>query len=118
MQLSSDPAALQERIISHITEEVGSLARAFPGLIEEWDVCNEPIENHDLQQVLGGDWSVAAWVNATTAADPGVGTRVNEDGPCGASFGRNHTYFYEHCAPNVAQSDTVHRLVPSCVYSV
>jgi hypothetical protein len=98
MQLSSDPAALQERITSHIAEEVGSLARAYPGLIEEWDVCNEPIENHDLQQVLGGDWSVAAWVNATTAADPGVGTRVNDDGPCGASFGRNHTYFYEHCA--------------------
>jgi GH35 family endo-1,4-beta-xylanase len=82
--LESNPAALQTRILTHITDEVTTLQKMFPGLIEEWDVVNEPVEQHDLMDVLGGEWAVASWLNATAVANPAAGRRLNDNGVCSA----------------------------------
>ncbi|SDL74932.1 endo-1,4-beta-xylanase [Nonomuraea jiangxiensis] len=71
--LRGDPAALRSRIDAHITEEAGALA----GLIDEWDVVNEPYANHDVQDVLG-DGELDRWFRLTRQADPGPRLYLND----------------------------------------
>lgn len=61
----SGKAALQKKIVDHITEEV----TATRGLTSEWDVVNEAVGNHLLQDVLGPD-AIVEWYRAARAADP------------------------------------------------
>ena len=63
--LAGDPAALRQRVLEHIRDEV----TATRGLLEDWDVVNEPYTNHDLMDILGRE-EMAAWYKAAREFDP------------------------------------------------
>ena len=73
--LKGNPTALATRILSHITDEVGVLK----GQCFEWDVVNEPYDNHDIQDILGPHCLVD-WYNAAHAADPAARLFINDYG--------------------------------------
>jgi GH35 family endo-1,4-beta-xylanase len=71
--LRHDPAALRRRVAEHITDEVSALR----GQVVEWDVVNEPHQNHDLMDVLGDD-VLAEWFWLAHEADPSARLFLNE----------------------------------------
>ena len=70
-----DPAALRRRILDHITGEVSALK----GRCVEWDVVNEPVENHALTDILGRH-AIVDWYEAAHRADPAARLFINENG--------------------------------------
>lgn len=48
--LKSDPQALAKAIEAHIVDELTVLK----GQCVEWDVVNEPVDNHELSDEVGG----------------------------------------------------------------
>lgn len=72
-RLAGDPAALRQRVFSHIDDVMG----ATRGLLAEWDVINEPYTNFDLMRILG-DEEMAAWFKRARAADPGAHLFIND----------------------------------------
>jgi GH35 family endo-1,4-beta-xylanase len=73
--LQSDPAALRARIDNHITDEASSLA----GLVDEWDVVNEPYSEHSVQDILGPN-EINRWFQLAHQADPGARLALNDYG--------------------------------------
>ena len=71
--LLSNPAALRQRIQTHITDVVTATAGKF----RDWDVVNEPIPNRDLQNVLG-DEALIDWFKQARQADPAARLFINE----------------------------------------
>jgi len=71
--LKDDPAALGQRVTDHIAEEVGALR----GRLVEWDVINEPYDNHDLMDILGNE-AMVDWFKQARAADPGARLFIND----------------------------------------
>jgi len=59
-EIKTDPAALRKAVREHIIEET----TAMKGLVDEWDVMNEPFSNHDLMDVCGKDVMVEWWKTA------------------------------------------------------
>ncbi len=68
----------------HIETVVGHFRRKFPGLVTEWDVVNEPIDNDGSrrdnlwQRWIGDDYIEHAFRFARRAAGPDVDLYVNE----------------------------------------
>ncbi|MGW1346956.1 endo-1,4-beta-xylanase [Kribbella sp. NPDC002412] len=73
--LQNDPAALRARVSNHITDE----ATALKGIVDEWDVVNEPYSEHSLQDILGPD-EIASWFRLARQADPTVPLALNDYG--------------------------------------
>jgi endo-1,4-beta-xylanase len=71
--LQSDPVALHKRVADHIFEEV----RALAGQLGDWDVVNEPHDNHDLMDILGQE-VLAEWFWIAREADPQARLFLNE----------------------------------------
>ena len=57
--------AIPPLVIDHIDE----ITQATEGLVEEWDVINEPYTNHDLMD-LSGDHVMVEWFQAARAISP------------------------------------------------
>jgi GH35 family endo-1,4-beta-xylanase len=72
-RLKDDPAALRQRINTHITNEVATMK----GRLVDWDVINEPYNNHDVMDVLG-DAEMVAWFKLARSLDPGVKLTLND----------------------------------------
>jgi len=72
-QLKDDPNALRRAVREHIIEET----TATKGLIDEWDVMNEPFSNHDLMDVCGRDVVVEWWKTARSVL-PAARLYVND----------------------------------------
>ncbi len=70
---SNAPARVRQIIAEHIRDEVGALR----GKIVEWDVINEPYNNHDLMDLLGNA-VMAAWFKEARAADPAAKLYLND----------------------------------------
>ena len=90
--LKGDPAKLQQRVLGHIREE----ATAMRGQLVDWDVINEPFDNHDLMDALGRE-AMVEWFKAARAADPKVNLFIN-DFAILAAGGRNtahQNHYYE-----------------------
>jgi endo-1,4-beta-xylanase len=90
-QLRSNPAALRQRIYGRIQDITG----ATKGMIDEWDVVNEPYTNNDVMQVLG--WAeMATWFRLTKRADPKPILTLNDypplDGAAKTDAHLNHFY--------------------------
>jgi len=49
------------------------------GLVDEWDVVNEPFSNHDLMDVLGREVMID-WFKIARAADPSAKLMINDYG--------------------------------------
>ena len=60
VKLKDDPNALRKAVREHIIEAT----TATKGLVDEWDVMNEPFSNHDLMDVCGKDVMVEWWKTA------------------------------------------------------
>jgi len=72
-QLKDNPEALRQRINSHIASEVG----AMKGRLVDWDVINEPYNNHDVMDLLGND-EMIAWFKFARSLDPDVRLTLND----------------------------------------
>lgn len=89
--LAGDKAALGQRVRDHITNE----AAAMRGQLVEWDVINEPFDNHDVTDVLGRD-SLKEWFRLARAADPKPMLFLNDYPPLdGAAVGNVHLNAFE-----------------------
>jgi len=89
--LKGDPAALRRRVLDHIAEE----ASATRGLVEDWDVINEPWTNHEVQDILG-DEEMAVWFAKAKEADPDARLFINDYSILsanGADFAHRNGYF-------------------------
>jgi GH35 family endo-1,4-beta-xylanase len=73
--LASNPAALRTRVNNHITDE----ASALSGIVDEWDVVNEPYSDHDVQDVLGPT-EINSWYQLAHQADPRARLSLNDYG--------------------------------------
>jgi GH35 family endo-1,4-beta-xylanase len=71
--LKDQPDALRKAIADHVTDE----ATALRGQLVEWDVINEPWNNHDVADVLGKDVLVD-WFKLAKAADPTARLFLND----------------------------------------
>ncbi|MBW4593532.1 MAG: endo-1,4-beta-xylanase [Brasilonema angustatum HA4187-MV1] len=65
---------LRDTIITHIRDEVAYLK----GQINDWDVVNEPSDNHDFQNILGPS-VIVDWFKAAHEADPNAVLYINEN---------------------------------------
>jgi len=61
----NDPVALERHIESHIGDEVG----ATKGQLTEWDVVNEPFDNHEILDLLAPD-AMVSWFKLVHRIDP------------------------------------------------
>jgi GH35 family endo-1,4-beta-xylanase len=75
VNLQNDPGALRTRINNHITDEASTLA----GIVDEWDVVNEPYSEHSVQDILGPN-EIANWFRLAHQADPNVPLALNDYG--------------------------------------
>lgn len=71
--LKDNPEALRKRIGSHIQDEVSTMK----GRVVDWDVINEPYNNHDVMDVLG-DGEMIAWFKLARSFDPEVKLYLND----------------------------------------
>jgi GH35 family endo-1,4-beta-xylanase len=71
--LAGDPAALRARIDGHVTDEVSALR----GIVDEWDVVNEPYSEHNVTDILGAN-EIARWFTLADQADPQAKLYLNE----------------------------------------
>ncbi|MET7403256.1 endo-1,4-beta-xylanase [Dactylosporangium sp. NPDC005572] len=71
--LAGDPAALRARIDGHVTDEAGTLR----GIVDEWDVVNEPYSEHNVTDVLG-QAEIGRWFTLARQADPQAKLYLNE----------------------------------------
>ena len=82
------------------------MAAATKGLVEEWDVLNEPYTNHDLMDIFG-DHIMVDWFKKARAAMPGVRLAFNDfgnqdqtdDAAHVAHFEKTLRYLLENGAP-------------------
>lgn len=89
--LKDDKAALAKRVRDHIVDEV----TATRGTLVEWDVVNEPFDNHDILDVLGRD-ALIEWFRLARATDAAPRLFLNDYPPLdGADTGNAHLeHFY------------------------
>lgn len=71
--LKDAPEALRARINAHIADE----ATAMRGRLADWDVVNEPYDNHDVMDILGNE-ELVAWFKLVRQCDPGVRLTLND----------------------------------------
>ena len=67
----------QSKIPSLVIEHITDITTATRGLVQEWDVLNEPYDNHDLMAIFGEDIMVD-WFKAAQAGAPGVPLYLND----------------------------------------
>lgn len=90
--LAGDPAALRRRALDHIRDEV----TATRGLLEDWDVVNEPYTNHDLIGILGRE-EMTAWYEQAKEYDPKPVLYLNDFNilAAGGRDAAHQKHFYE-----------------------
>ncbi len=72
-QLEGDHAKLRAEVLKHVRE----LTSAMRGKLSQWDVLNEPFDNHDLMDLLGEDVMIE-WFKAAHEADPSAKLFIND----------------------------------------
>ncbi len=71
----SDPSSLRAAIETHIRGVVS----AVKGTVVDWDVINEPFDNHDLIDILGRE-AMVDWFKTARAADQAPRLFINDHG--------------------------------------
>jgi endo-1,4-beta-xylanase len=74
-ELQGDLPALRNRIASRVSDAVTGMR----GRLIEWDVINEPFDNHDAMDLLG-DRVMVDWFKLARQADPEVKLYLNDYG--------------------------------------
>lgn len=95
-------AEIPARVLAHIADIAGA-TRAY---INEWDVLNEPWDNHDLMDIFGDDIMVDWFVAARKALPTGVlylndysNHDATTDGPHVAHFEKTARFLLDKKAP-------------------
>jgi GH35 family endo-1,4-beta-xylanase len=70
-----DPPALRAAIERHVRE----VASAVQGTVSDWDVVNEPFDNHDVIDILG-ERAMVDWFEIARATDPAPRLYINDHG--------------------------------------
>lgn len=73
--LKDDPDALRSAIQQRITETAGR----YRPYVDEWDVINEPFDNHDVTDILG-EAVMAEWFELARQASPDTPLFLNDYG--------------------------------------
>lgn len=81
---------IQPAILDHIRE----ISRATQGLLDEWDVLNEPYSNHDVMDLLGRD-IMPEWFKVAREENPQAGLFFNDFGNHDATIDRAHVAHFE-----------------------
>jgi GH35 family endo-1,4-beta-xylanase len=97
---------MDDHIMPDIAAHIADMAAVTKGLLEEWDVLNEPYTNHDLMDFLG-DSVMPEWFKEARAAMPGVRLAFNDfanqdestDPAHCAHFEKTIRYLLENGAP-------------------
>ncbi|NNM84897.1 MAG: hypothetical protein HKL96_03950 [Phycisphaerales bacterium] len=74
-QLRHQPAALRQMVARHVANETRMLA----GKVDCWDVVNEALDNHSLQDILGKSILIS-WYKIAHQNDPHAVLYINEYG--------------------------------------
>jgi len=85
-----DAAAVERDVLAHIDEETA----ATRGYVAEWDVINEPFDNHDLMDICGRQVMVD-WFKAARRNLPDAGLALNDYGILTPLAGDVHQDAYE-----------------------
>jgi GH35 family endo-1,4-beta-xylanase len=88
--LANKPDALATKVRERIIDTVS----ATRGLLDEWDVVNEPFSNHDLMDVLGNE-AMVEWFKLARKTDPDARLYINDYGILTAG-GRIDTAHHKH----------------------
>lgn len=96
----------QDEIPAMVHAHIRDLARATKGLLDEWDVLNEPFTNFDLMKIFG-DEIMPPWFKVAREELPGVKLYFNDfsnhdattDADHVAHFERTTRYLLDHGAP-------------------
>ena len=99
--LEHDPAALRAAVEARVTDT----ATRYRGRLVDWDVINEPFDNHDLMDILGQE-AMVNWFNLAHAADPDANLYLNDWGIL-TTGGRDsaHQQHYEDTAAYLIEND-------------
>ena len=68
-----EQAKIPPLVLKHIADVTG----ATRGMLQEWDVLNEPFDNRDLMGLFGAD-IMAEWFKAAAAGAPGLPLYLND----------------------------------------
>ena len=98
--------AQQDEIPALVHAHIRELARATKGLLDEWDVLNEPFTNFDLMKLFG-DEIMPPWFKIAREELPGVALYFNDfsnhdattDADHVAHFEKTTRYLLDHGAP-------------------
>ncbi|HET7535323.1 MAG TPA: endo-1,4-beta-xylanase, partial [Candidatus Didemnitutus sp.] len=83
-------AAIPDLVVGHIRE----ITRATKGLLDEWDVLNEPYSNHDLMDLFGRD-IMPAWFKVAREELPKAALFFNDFSNHDATTDRAHVEDFE-----------------------
>lgn len=93
--MRGNPKALQNAVTHHIMD----ISRKTTGLVDEWDVLNEPFTHHDLMDILGKG-IVPKWFKTAKEQNPDVPLILNDYGQLAAG-GQLKTPHQVHFLQNV-----------------
>lgn len=86
------PEVLKTIVRDHVTELAGALA----GKLIHWDVVNEPFDNHDITDLVGGVGEMVEWFKLARQADPVAKLFINDYAILAGGGGTSaHRDFYE-----------------------
>ncbi|MBC8388141.1 MAG: endo-1,4-beta-xylanase [Actinobacteria bacterium] len=71
----NDPSYIRDKVKDHIVDIVTELN----GIVQEWDVINEPVTHHELTDITG-EGSVSEWFEMVKHINPNIDTYVNDYG--------------------------------------
>ena len=75
--IADGETAAGEWLKTTVKSHVADMASTFAGLVSEWDVMNEPFDNHDVMDILG-DQIVIDWYRQVRDADPNALLTLND----------------------------------------
>ena len=102
--LADDPAAVDEAIRAHISDELTALR----GRASRWVVVNEPTSNHEITDALGPD-AIPQWFRWAHEADPDLQLYINDWGILATTWGVQ----YEHEPYRDAYEATIRTVLES-----
>lgn len=85
------PYMSDDQIRDRITEHVNDVMTQYKGAIPQWDVLNEPLNNHDILTRLGYD-EIVRHFNLAKAIDPEASLYINETGIAGREAHWSNVY--------------------------
>jgi GH35 family endo-1,4-beta-xylanase len=90
--LKDQPEKLREAIADHVTD----LTSKHRGILDEWDVINEPFDNHDAMDILGREVMVD-WFKLAKKGAPDARLYINDYGilSAGGATNTKHQAHYE-----------------------